>query len=255
MKKILFVAPLFLLLFTLSCDNGSVSEAPPEEAIDGNAFNDLKLTSLSDEDTKFLIQAGKSLFESGYSEAVYNRVSVDAFKKFSVRLSSREKMLEGLQHFQDQIKEGKYLRSGDSGMSEGGKVLTEQIKTELEKAQDAGTFLQSYETSKMLISASNKVDASEKELIKFNLEVVKTIAMEDYTRNGRSINADAKCKWYQWACVFYVTSTQAHLLLAIWFANQTTALQVYVAAYGIDYIAQCCGFCGCTCPSGCPRII
>lgn len=215
----------------------------------------MKLTPLSDEDTKFLIQAGKSLFESGYSEAVYNRVSVDVFKKFNVKLSSREKMLEGLQQIKNQALDGKNARTKSGDLSQAGQLLNEKIKIELEKGQDLESFLNSYETSKSLIVSSTEVDFSERELIKFNLEVVKVLAVEEYKSSARIVSTKPKCKWYQWACVFYMSTAQLHVLASFQLFNGTYELDELVSAYSLAYIAQCCGFCGCSCKDGCPRFL
>lgn len=133
--------------------------------------------------------------------------------------------------------------------------MNEKIKIELEKGQDLESFLNSYETSKSLIVSSTEVDFSERELIKFNLEVVKVLAVEEYKSSARIVSTKPKCKWYQWACVFYMSTAQLHVLASFQLFNGTYELDELVSAYSLAYIAQCCGFCGCSCKDGCPRFL
>jgi hypothetical protein len=211
--------------------------------------------SLPDEDTKFLIQAGKRLHEGDYKEGAYNKVKTDIHNRFNSTIGSRKKLLEGVQRAQSNIIGGENLRSTDSGMSEAGQALVEKIRNELAKAFNKDSFFQSYETSKELIAKIKDISEAEKGLVKFNLEVIKTIAMDDYVKNGRLASSKPKCKWHQWACVFYMSTAQLHVLALFQLFNGTYELDNLVSTYSIAYIAQCCGFCGCSCKDGCPRFL
>jgi hypothetical protein len=136
-------------------------------------------------------------------------------------------------------------------------TLVEKIRDLLNSSTDEKSLRINFKAAEKMVLLENRVSLNEKKLFSTKLDFLQEIAFED-SKSGRvkDVTAGPKCKWYQWGCVFYMSTAQVGVLFAIWAANDLLGnyeLSMLVSEYGLNYIAECCGFCNCSCPDGCPN--
>ena len=256
MKRIYF---LLGLLFFFSC-HSIENQLTDVTVARFETLTDLNLEfGVSSEDFESISQLGRDWGTINFDQNSYFKLQKTLKEMYGVEIINYSTFSDGLEIIKSNLKESNSIKEGMSKYSLEGQYLIAEIRNLLSASVDENTFISAVQKSQDLIYSSNLESSFERDLILSNLNVVQRLALEEEEKlgleNGRILSTSPKCKWYQWGCVFYMSSAQLPVLLAFYLINQYSPLAILVAEYGINYIAQCCGWCYCECPLGCPSII
>jgi hypothetical protein len=205
---------------------------------------------------EFLIEFGDALYKNHYSKDIFDKYVKEYQVKYNQKIEiSYDEFMIGMKTFSNNIQNGRINNELVKVFSNEAIKAVERIRDELEKSQNEEEFYKNVAFCKEFLSKNTLISENEQKYLIYQLELVVRLTSENEKKERqKDINGGYTCNWWKSACVFYTSVTQLPLLLAIYYANQNTPLEVYVASYGINYIAACCGFCGCNCPDGCPAI-
>jgi hypothetical protein len=200
----------------------------------------------------------KELHNSNYDKDVFEKVVSDTEKKFNQKISiSYNEFISARKQFVSDLKSGKMSQQLDDKVysNEAIKIM-DNIRALFEKVTNGDELKQTFKLVKQQISDNIKMSSNEKRLFMFKVSSVEKMALESISNSNtrtKDINdLSPSCSWWKWGCVIFVSLNYPHILIGIWIANLGSPLELYVQDFGLDYIASCCGFCGCNCPAGCP---
>lgn len=173
---------------------------------------------------------------------------------------SYENYSKGMNSLMEKQKKGKIsMKINEDFISKEAILLVEKIRDILNESVDEKSFLNHLKTSELLISENKEVNSNEKKFLIINLEFIKYHALNEDS-NARVYGVTStkpKCKWYQWGCVFATHTAQFAAIFSFWAFNDLmgSVLSILVSEHGLLYVTQCCGWCNCECPAGCPSFI
>jgi hypothetical protein len=207
----------------------------------------------------FALTKGRELHQSGYKETVYASMMSEYKQEFGQKNNMLyTDFIKLRKRLENEVSNGRNQAVLDTNFfSKAEIVLIENIRDELNTPKNEDELRVKLETCKKLINTNSQLSENQKHLLLFQLKVMEQVAFSTTSQANAKISGGLiypTCKWWQRGCVFYVSTAQLPVLIIIAIANQYTELSALVAEFGINYIAQCCGFCGCNCPSGCPRV-
>jgi hypothetical protein len=256
MKKILVLILILQSLNSCKDDKTSTVSAPKNSS---NIIDQVDFSKISDEQIEFIKSQKDILYSKNLEKKDFDKFANEYETKFKSPMAfTFEKYSKGMQRLTMENNEARMsLTLDDKVFSKDAISLVEKIRDLLNNSGDEKSFEKNFKEARKLILENNKISANEKKLFTIKLDFLKEIASTS-TSNARlkNITEGPKCKWYQWGCVFYMTTAQVAVIFSIWAANDSLGnyqLSLLVSEYGLDYIAECCGFCGCNCPDGCPR--
>jgi hypothetical protein len=257
MKKIVIVIVFIQSLF--SCrDNSNIKklENTPSN-IGSNLIDKADFTDINQAEIDFIKSKKDILHSKAIDKIAYNEILEEHQKKLQSELPINfEKYSELINNIKENNKKAKTEFDLDKKVFSSEAISTvEKIRDLLNTSTDEKSLRKNFKDTKELIFIT-KLSSNEKKFFSIRLDLLQEIAFQESASGKiKGTNAGPKCKWYQWGCVFFMTTAQVGVIFAYWAANDllgNSALSALVAEYGLDYIAECCGFCNCTCPDGCP---